>query len=132
MKHTSIRTAVMDALIASIGTQAAFFDGRPAVFEEDDFPAVAVYLTDAKHTGEYLDDDLWSAVLHVEVFLAAQVPDSDLDEWMESKVYPALAEIPALAGLIESMVPQGYDYQRDDELAAWSSADIKYSLTYYM
>lgn len=132
MKHTNIRQAVIAALEAAAGDDAIFFDGRPVVFEESDFPAVAVYLTDAQYTGEELDADTWNAVLHIELFLPAQVPDSDLDEWMESRIYPALKTIPALAGLITLMVQQGYDYQRDDDLGLWSSADLKYSITYEM
>ncbi|MEC5321167.1 phage minor tail U family protein [Brenneria populi subsp. brevivirga] len=132
MKHTLIRAAVLDALESRIDGKIAFFDGRPAVFEEDEFPAVAVYITDAQSTSDYLDEDSWSATLHIEVFLAAQVPDSELDSWMESKVYPVLSDVPALEALVEKIVPQGYDYQRDDDAAAWSSADMKYSLTYYM
>ncbi|HAN6547360.1 TPA: phage tail protein, partial [Escherichia coli] len=44
MKHTDIRAAVLDAL-EKHDTGATLFDGRPAVFDEADFPAVAVYLT---------------------------------------------------------------------------------------
>ncbi|MCV5791273.1 phage minor tail U family protein, partial [Escherichia coli] len=62
----------------------------------------------------------------------AQVPDSDLDDWMETRVYPVLAEVPGLESLITTMVQQGYDYQRDDDMALWSSADLKYSITYDM
>ncbi|BDH46390.1 tail protein [Salmonella enterica subsp. enterica serovar Choleraesuis] len=132
MKHTDIRLAVIDALDSIAGPGVSLFDGRPAVFEEDDFPAIAVYLTDAEYTGEDLDADTWQATLHIEVFLPAQVPDSELDEWMESRIYPALGDVPALAGLITVMVQQGYDYQRDDDLGLWSSADLKYSITYEM
>lgn len=132
MKHSDIRLAVIAALEGVAGDDAIFFDGRPVVFEESDFPAVAVYLTDAQYTGEELDADTWNAVLHIELFLPAQVPDSDLDEWMESRIYPALNSVPALSGLITLMVQQGYDYQRDDDLGLWSSADLKYSITYEM
>lgn len=92
----------------------------------------AVYLTDAEHTGEELDADTWRATLHIEVFLPAQVPDSELDQWMESRIYPAMTAIPALAGLITTMVTQGYEYRRDDDMALWSSADLTYSITYEM
>ncbi|HBQ0110910.1 minor tail protein U [Klebsiella pneumoniae] len=132
MKHTEIRQAVIDGLESVIGNSAIFFDGRPAVIEEEDFPAVAVYLTDAEYTGEELDADTWQASLHIEVFLPAQVPDSELDEWMETRVYPAISGISALNGLITVMVQQGYEYQRDDSLGLWSSADMKYSITYDM
>ncbi|CAM3650913.1 Phage minor tail protein [Escherichia coli] len=54
MKHTEFRAAVLDAL-EKHDTGATFFDGRPAVFDEADFPAVAVYLTGAEYTGEELD-----------------------------------------------------------------------------
>ncbi|HFV2079172.1 TPA: phage tail terminator protein, partial [Escherichia coli] len=89
MKNTDIRTAVLDAL-EKHETGATFFDGRPAVFDEADFPAVAVYLTGAEYTGEELDSDTWQAELHIEVFLPAQVPDSELDSWMESRIYPVM------------------------------------------
>lgn len=70
MKHTELRAAVLDAL-EKHDTGATLFDGRPAVFDEEDFPAVAVYLTGAEYTGEELDSDTWQAELHIEVFLPA-------------------------------------------------------------
>lgn len=132
MKHALIRQKIIDALEESIGKDVMYFDGRPAVIEEEDFPAIAVYLTDAEYTGEELDTDTWAATLHIELFLPSQVPDSELDEWMESKIYPALADVPGLDSLITLMVPQGFDYQRDDAMAQWSSVDMKYSITYEM
>ncbi|KMK25709.1 phage minor tail U family protein [Pluralibacter gergoviae] len=132
MKHIEIRAAVIDALEKTIGNEVIYFDGRPAVIEEEDFPAIAVYLSDAEYTGEELDGDAWQATLHVEVFLPAQVPDSDLDAWVETRIYPAISDIPALSELITVMVPQGYEYQRDDSLALWSSADLRYSINYEM
>ncbi len=56
MKHTEFRAAVLDAL-EKHDTGATLFDGRPAVFDEADFPAIAVYLTGAEYTGEELDSD---------------------------------------------------------------------------
>ncbi|XVV76561.1 hypothetical protein I5Z76_02909 [Escherichia coli] len=73
MKHTDIRAAVLDAL-EQHEHGATLFDGRPVVFDEEDFPAIAVYLTDAEYTGEELDADTWRATLHIEVFLPAQAP----------------------------------------------------------
>ncbi|WP_374120211.1 phage tail terminator protein [Escherichia coli] len=131
MKHTELRAAVLDAL-EKHDTGATFFDGRPAVFDEADFPAVAVYLTGAEYTGEELDSDTWQAELHIEVFLPAQVPDSELDAWMESRIYPVMSDIPALSDLITSMVASGYDYRRDDDAGLWSSADLTYVITYEM
>ncbi len=49
MKHTELRAAVLDAL-EKHDTGATLFDGRPAVFDEADFPAIAVYLTGAEYT----------------------------------------------------------------------------------
>lgn len=131
MKHTELRAAVLDAL-EKHDTGATLFDGRPAVFDEADFPAVAVYLTGAEYTGEELDSDTWQAELHIEVFLPAQVPDSELDAWMESRIYPVMSDIPALSDLITSMVASGYDYRRDDDAGLWSSADLTYVITYEM
>ncbi|EJQ6863660.1 TPA: phage tail protein [Escherichia coli] len=107
MKHTELRAAVLDAL-EKHDTGATFFDGRPAVFDEADFPAVAVYLTGAEYTGE------------------------ELDAWMESRIYPVMSDIPALSELITSMVASGYDYRRDDDAGLWSSADLTYVITYEM
>ena len=132
MKHSDIRRAIINALEIQIGEEALYFDGRPAVLEEGDFPAIAIYLTDAEYTAEELDTDTWQATLHIEIFLSAQVPDSDLDNWMESRIYPVMSDVPGLAGLITNIVQQGYDYQRDDDLGLWSSADLKYSITYEM
>ena len=131
VRTDTVRAAVLDAL-EQHEHGATLFDGRPVVFDEEDFPAIAVYLTDAEYTGEELDADTWRATLHIEVFLPAQVPDSELDQWMESRIYPAMTAIPALAGLITTMVTQGYEYRRDDDMALWSSADLTYSITYEM
>lgn len=130
MKHSDIRNAVIDAL--SVIDANALFDGRPAVFDEQDFPAVAVYLTDARATNQEIDGDMWEAILHVEVFLPGQVPDSELDQWIESKIYPVMGRLTSLAALLETISADGFDYQRDEELVAWSSADLKYSITYEM
>ena len=97
MKHTEIRSAVIDALESAVGVGVFYFDGRPAVIEEEDFPAIAVYLSDAEYTGEELDSDTWQATLHIEIFLPAQVPDSELDKWVETRIYPAISDIPALS-----------------------------------
>ncbi|HAU8265780.1 TPA: phage tail protein [Kluyvera intermedia] len=132
MKHPQIRAAVLDALKDNITDSVTWFDGRPAFLEVQDLPAVAVYLTDAQFTGAMVDEDQWSATLHIEVFLKADLPDAALDEWMESWIYPVLSDIPGLSDLIELMAPLGYDYQRDDEKATWGSADMQYSITYIM
>ena len=132
MKHPQIRAAVLDALKDNITDSVAWFDGRPAFLDVQDLPAVAVYLTDAQFTGAMVDEDQWSATLHIEVFLKADLPDAALDEWMESRIYPVLSDIPGLSDLIELMAPLGYDYQRDDEMATWGSADMQYSITYIM
>ena len=71
-------------------------------------------------------------MLHVEVFLKATATDSALDSWMEDRIYPAMADVPELANLLELMVAQGYDYQRDEEAMTWGSADLSYSISYIM
>ncbi|EBN5091871.1 phage tail protein, partial [Salmonella enterica] len=55
-----------------------------------------------------------------------------LDERMENQVYPALGNVPGLGNLIRTMAAQGYNYQRDDEMAMWGSADLTYDITYSM
>ncbi|EIO6347356.1 phage tail protein [Escherichia coli] len=132
MKHPQIRAAVLAALKRNITEQVTWFDGRPGFLDEEDLPAVAVYLTDARALDDNIDEDMWSALLHIEVFLKAKEPDSALDAWMEEKVYPALGDIPELLPLVELMNASGYDYQRDDEAMMWGSADISYSIIYVM
>ncbi|MBA7778598.1 phage tail protein [Enterobacter sp. RHBSTW-00318] len=132
MKHPQIRAAVLAALKRNIIEQVTWFDGRPGFLDEEDLPAVAVYLTDARASDDNIDEDTWSALLHIEVFLKAKEPDSALDAWMEEKVYPALGDIPELLPLIELMNASGYDYQRDDEAMMWGSADLSYSISYVM
>ena len=132
MKHPQIRAAVLAALKRNIIEQVTWFDGRPGFLDEEDLPAVAVYLTDARASDDNIDEDMWSALLHIEVFLKAKEPDSALDAWMEEKVYPALGDIPELLPLVELMNASGYDYQRDDEAMMWGSADISYSISYVM
>jgi len=129
-RHSAIRAAILAKLKAKITDTVTWFDGRPVFLEEQDLPAVAVYLSDAEYTGDSLDEDSWQAVVHIEVFLKASSPDSALDSWMEEKVYPAMAFIPGLTELVETFTPQGYDYQRDDEMATWGSVDFTYLITY--
>ncbi len=74
---------------------------------------MAVWLSDA-HTLGMMDEDDWQAVLHIAVFIRAQAPDSELDMWMESTIFPALSHAPALSGLIDTLIPLGFNYQRDN------------------
>ncbi|WP_239908335.1 phage minor tail U family protein, partial [Salmonella enterica] len=62
----------------------------------------------------------------------ATAPDSALDEQMENRVYPALGSVAGLGDIIRTMSAQGYNYQRDDEMAMWGSADLSYDITYSM
>ncbi|MFU0930902.1 phage tail terminator protein [Kluyvera cryocrescens] len=132
MKNSDIRIAVLTALQRNISDSVTWFDGRPGFLDEQDLPAVAVYLSDARASDESVDEDMWTAVLHVEVFLKATATDSVLDSWMEDRIYPAMADVPELADLLELIVAQGYDYQRDEEAMTWGSADLSYSISYIM
>lgn len=132
IKHTAIRNAVLARCRAVIGNSVTYFDGLPAFIDENDLPAVAVFIDGARYTKGSLDEDMWEAVLHIVVYLKANQPDAALDQWMEEKIYPALADIPEMSELAEKMVPVGYGYQRDDEMATWGAADLSYQLTYTM
>lgn len=132
IKHTAIRNAVLELCRSTITDDVTYFDGRPAFIDENDLPAVAVFLDDARYTGNELDTDSWRAMLHIVVYLKATQPDAALDQWVEEKIYPVLNDIPDLAPLVETMSPVGYDYQRDDEVATWGAADLSYQLTYTM
>ena len=120
-RHTQIRQAVLARLREQCGDSATFFDGLPAFIDAQELPAVAVWLSDAQYTGKMTDEDDWQAVLHIAVFIRAQAPDSELDMWMESTIFPALNDIPALSG---------FNYQRDNEMATWAMAEITYQITY--
>ncbi|ANI82412.1 MULTISPECIES: phage tail terminator protein [Kosakonia] len=132
MIHTEIRSSVITALreVAPPGT--TFFDGRPAFIDATDLPAIAVYISGAECSESQLDGEMWSAELHIEVFLKATEPDTALDTWVESRIHPVMADIPALDSLTETLLPVGYDYQRDDEATTWGSVDLRYSITYQM
>ncbi len=104
-----IRAAVLSALKENIVERVTWFDGRPAFISELELPAVAVYLTDASAADEFVDEDTWEAVLHIEVFLRAKETDSALDMWMEEKILPALEAVPGLSALLLKMNLQGYD-----------------------
>lgn len=132
IKHTAIRNAVLERCRSTITDDVTYFDGRPAFIDENDLPAVAVFLDDARYTGSELDTDSWRAMLHIVVYLKATQPDAVLDQWVEEKIYPVLNDIPELAPLVEAISPVGYDYQRDDEVATWGAADLSYQLTYTM
>jgi hypothetical protein len=132
MKHPQIRAALLSALRSAVTGSVTWFDGRPGYIGQEDLPAVAVYLTDAQYSGGDLDEEIWSADLHIEVFLKATDTDSALDAWMEDKIIPVLNQLQLPEGLVETMSAAGYDYQRDDEAVTWGSADLKYSLTYSM
>lgn len=84
----------------------------------------------ASPSGKMTDEDDWQAVLHIAVFIRAQAPDSELDMWMESTIFPALNDVPALSGLIDTLIPLGFNYQRDNEMATWAMAEITYQITY--
>lgn len=131
-RHSEIRKVIIDRIKAIAGDGVTYFDGRPVFIDENDLPAVAVYITDAQYTAENLDTDAWEATLHIEVFLKNIHPDSALDDWMENKIYPALEGAVELNGMVRIIVPQGYEYQRDNDIAAWGSADLTYTLTYDM
>ncbi|HFO4361426.1 TPA: phage tail terminator protein [Escherichia coli] len=132
MKHREIRAAILSALKANISERVTWFDGRPVFIDEQELPAVAVYLTDASATEEFVDEGTWEAVLHIEVFLRAKETDSVLDMWMEEKILPALEAVPGLSELLLKMNLQGYDYRRDDEYMMWGSADLQWNITYQM
>ncbi|HAZ7701859.1 TPA: phage tail protein [Escherichia coli] len=129
-RHTQIRQAVLARLREQCGDSATFFDGLPAFIDAQELPAVAVWLSDAQYTGKMTDEDDWQAVLHIAVFIRAQAPDSELDMWIESTIFPALNDIPALSGLIDTLIPLGFNYQRDNEMATWTMAEITYQITY--
>lgn len=132
MKHTVIRSAILDALRAAITQNVTFFDGRPAAVNAQSLPAIAVYFSDAALAENYLDSELWQATLHIELFLQENSPDATLDSWMEEQIFPALKSASVLEERTETFSAQGYEYLRDEEERTWRSADLNYSITYYL
>lgn len=131
--HSDIRHAVLMSLKQQDKkTDITWFDGRPGFIDTEDLPAIAVYLSDAQYGGDYLDNNNWTAVLHIEVFTKASQPDSALDALVETIILPAIDAADKLNSLLESITPQGYDYLRDAEAMTWGSADVTYLLRYDM
>ncbi len=129
MKHTELRAAVLDALEKTPGRR--FLMVAPLFLMRRIFRQLP-FISPALNTRRRAGQRYRQAELHIEVFLPAQVPDSELDAWMESRIYPVMSDIPALSDLITSMVASGYDYRRDDDAGLWSSADLTYVITYEM
>ncbi|OAT47006.1 phage tail terminator protein [Providencia heimbachae] len=131
IKHTKIRTLIIDGIKAHI-PNINLYDGRPVNFDESELPVIAVYLTEPHPDSNYLDSNQWMAILHVELFLKAAKTDSDLDKWVEEKLYPAIESISNLGDVLTDMTPKGFDYDRDDEMALWASVDLTYQIEYEM
>lgn len=131
IKHTKIRNIVIDGLKPFVGN-ATIYDGRIVSINENEFPAIAVYLTDVQPSPKYLDVNGWNAVLHIELFLKSSQPDAKLDEWVESKLFPAISEMKRLGEVINSITQQGFNYARDDEMSYWASVDLTYLIEYEM
>ncbi len=131
MKHTEFRAAVLDALEKNMTPGRRFLMVAPLFLMRRIFRQLP-FISPALNTRAKSWTAIRQAELHIEVFLPAQVPDSELDSWMESRIYPAMSDIPALSDLITSMVASGYDYRRDDDAGLWSSADLTYVITYEM
>ncbi|WP_058911145.1 phage tail terminator protein [Entomohabitans teleogrylli] len=131
INHAQIRAAVLAALQSAIQDNLTWHDGYPGVINATGLPAIAVYLTEAKYTGDELDGNTWSAELRIGYFSAAENSDNDLDIFIGEKVYPLIEEgIPQLADKLESMVLAGCDYLRDEETMLWRAAVLKYNLIY--
>ncbi|QXC99320.1 phage minor tail U family protein [Klebsiella sp. PL-2018] len=131
-KHSGIRAAVINHLKEICPDKFTVIDGLPVFVEQSTLPAFAVYLTEAQYAGQTVDADDWEAVLHVQVFLKASKPDSELDQCVEDFIYPAVNKNEALGALVENIYPIGYDYTRDDEMAFWGSADLTFKIEYTM
>lgn len=134
-KHIEIRQAVITAIKSSLLEHGAsgvvILDGRPGFIDAKDLPAVAVYISDAELAEELgsFCENVWDAVLHIEVFLKANSPDTELDNWTE-RLYQEVSQSQALADLVITFTPQGYDYQRDEEMMTWGSSDLRIGITY--
>ncbi|WP_237209056.1 phage minor tail U family protein [Salmonella enterica] len=83
------------------GAPVTLFDGLPAFVEQEDLPAIAVWLTDAQYTGLMTDEDDWQATLHTAVFLRLRLLiQSLISGW--KKNLPALEEVSGLERLIDT------------------------------
>ncbi|MFP9227608.1 phage tail terminator protein [Pectobacterium cacticida] len=134
-KHIDIRASAMAAVQTSLSnsgvTGVVFFDGRPGFIDAKDVPAVAVYITDAE-ASERIDSFCgggWEATLHIEVFLKSSSPDTELDSWTD-QLCQAVLNSDTLSGMLISIIPSGYDYQRDEEMMTWGSSDLRFAIAY--
>ncbi|GAB4592110.1 phage minor tail protein [Edwardsiella tarda] len=130
---TKIRSIVVDALIPAVNNKkgVVVFDGLPAYIDENtELPAIAVHISDIKPSGEYLDEDLWRATLHITVLEQMGTPDSELDDWVSNIVIPVIDECGALARRCCSIDYSGMEYPRNDASAPCSVVDVLYDITY--
>ncbi|MFT8212255.1 MAG: phage tail terminator protein [Symbiopectobacterium sp.] len=94
-------------------------------------PAIAVYASDAEPVENALDEALWQASLHIELFEKEDSPDTTLDEKMAQEISPVLMSVSALKESTETFSTQRYDYRRDEEGSIWRSAYLEFSISYY-
>lgn len=130
---TKIRSIVVDALILAVNNKKGVivFDGLPAYIDENaELPAIAVHISDIKPSGEYLDEDLWCATLHITVLEQMGTPDSELDDWVSNIIIPVIDECGALARRCCSIDYSGMEYPRNEASAACSVVDVLYDITY--
>ncbi len=122
MKHTELRAAVLDAL-EKRDTGRRFLMVAPLFLMRRIFRQLP-FISPALNTRA----KSWTAIpgrrsciLKFSCLLRCRI-----QSWMRGwspGFYPVMSDIPALAGLITTMVTQGYEYRRDDDMALWSSAD---------
>ncbi|WP_332832788.1 phage tail terminator protein [Escherichia coli] len=105
-RHTQIRQVVLARLREQCGDSATFFDGLPAFVDAQELPAVAVWLSDAQYTGKMTDEDDWQGCFCILLSSSGHRHRIQrLDMWMESTIFPALNDVPALSGLIDTPDP---------------------------
>ncbi|MCD5335676.1 phage minor tail U family protein (plasmid) [Escherichia coli] len=110
-----------------------FFDAvAPLFLMRRIFRQLPFILTGAEYTGEELGQRYLAAELHIEVFLPAQVPDSELDAWMESRIYPVMSDIPATVRFDHQYWWPVAMTTGATMMRAGVSADLTYVITYEM
>lgn len=131
MKHREIRAAVLSALKDNISERVSWFDGRPVFIDEQELPAVAVYLTDASAADEFVDEG--PGRRHC-ILKFSQGKRTGLGTgYVDGRENPSCAGGGSRPQCVTAEdESSGYDYRRDDEFMMWGSADLLWKITYEM
>lgn len=127
----SIRTQIREAAAALVRAAAPSLvyvtASRPVALSVEECPQAFVYLSDPQPSGEYLDDDEYTATLTVTVYvMATNSADAELDQ-IAALINLEQAQLGVWVTTIDA---QGDAYGVDEENTGAASINLDYRITW--